>query len=47
MHRVLVRWLLVAGRVARLRAREIKEKVGINICCSLGLMREEKAHTLK
>jgi biotin synthase len=27
--------------------REIREKVGINICCSLGLMSEEKARTLK
>ncbi len=27
--------------------REIREKVGINICCSLGLMNEEKARTLK
>jgi biotin synthase len=27
--------------------REIREKVGINICCSLGLMNEEKAHKLK
>ena len=27
--------------------REIKERIGINICCSLGLMSEEKARTLK
>ncbi|HZD39522.1 MAG TPA: biotin synthase BioB, partial [Terriglobales bacterium] len=27
--------------------REIKERVGINVCCSLGLMSEEKARTLK
>jgi biotin synthase len=27
--------------------REIREKVGINICCSLGLMNEEKALNLK
>ena len=27
--------------------REIKERVGINICCSLGLLSEEKARTLK
>ncbi len=27
--------------------REIREKVGINICCSLGLMNEEKALKLK
>ncbi len=27
--------------------REIREKVGINICCSLGLMNEEKALRLK
>ncbi len=27
--------------------REIREQVGINICCSLGLMNEEKARTLK
>lgn len=27
--------------------REIRAKVGINICCSLGLMNEEKARTLK
>jgi len=27
--------------------REIREKVGINICCSLGLMNEDKAQKLK
>ncbi|MBI2367645.1 MAG: biotin synthase BioB, partial [Deltaproteobacteria bacterium] len=27
--------------------REIREKVGINICCSLGLMNEEKVRRLK